>query len=1090
MPSVVARVMPDGSTWCQYIQRLTNGLPTSITEAWVDSGTAHSRTDTFVYAANNNDLLAWTNALGVRVLNNAYNANHEVITNYDALGQLTTNGYDGTTFQITSSSAPSGLVTLYTYNGSHRLQSVVDLPVNRTNSYTWNSDGTMATSTDPRGLVETYFWDGLHRLTGTSDSRGSTTNLYYLLSGTAYPNSYGGTTILDVTASQDRMGYWTSYVYDALRRKTAETNANGVVTAYSYCTCGSVSSITNAWNTAAQEVTTFNFDNQGRLTYTAYADNYSFTNWYDSLGRVTTTGDGAANHWLYYNSLGLLTVRSNAYGAELTQDYDVLDRPAHVTDANGVTTTNTYDNLDRLLTRGYPDGGVEKFGYSAKGLIAYTNQISMANSYGYDALGRKTAETNANSEVVLYTNNAASDLLSLTDGKSQTTQWKYDQYGRLTNKIDQAGTVILKYAYDSDDRLLSRWSAAKGTTYYTNDALGNLTYINYPSSTNVSLQYDWLNRLTNMVDAAGTTKYTYTPGNQVLTESQPIAGSTVTNTYVNRLRTSMVLQQPAGLWTNNFAYDAAARLTSVTSPAGVFSYTPGGPSPASALTKKLLLPNTSYITNTFDSVARLTGTYLDNSTNGVLDSTVYGYNTASQRTAFTNTAGRYAGTYVLYTYDNIGQLCVETWPSSFESRSYGYDAAGNSTNRGFGLPPFVVDNKNQVTNEGYISPIDNYDANGSLISHSNGFDAETFSYDDENRLVSTAAGTRYNTALTYDGLGRLRTRLEYAWNGSSWYPNTTTLYIYDGNLVIQERDGNGVPTVSYTRGTDLSGSVEGAGGIGGMLARSSGYNLWTGYWSTNYFYHADGNGNITYLVDSSQAMAASYGYGAFDWISSMGPMANANTYLFSSKEHLDHSGLYVYRYRFYYPNLLRWLNRDPFAENGGINLYGYVGNRSPNAIDPWGWSDENAPPGSVTRPNPGFPNPNPILPGEGQVPRGYNPGWPTGVDSRGPYVMDPTTGRKFYPHLEDWRHWPHYDWKDPNGGEGRYPQNCEKPRPGQKKPKPGQSTTNPWPKPTPPPPPPVTTPIIITPGVPGLPTYPVTFPVGEPIILPDPILVP
>ena len=32
-------------------------------------------------------------------------------------------------------------------------------------------------------------------------------------------------------------------------------------------------------------------------------------------------------------------------------------------------------------------------------------------------------------------------LLSLTDGKNQTTRLVYDEYGRVTNKIDQAGKV-------------------------------------------------------------------------------------------------------------------------------------------------------------------------------------------------------------------------------------------------------------------------------------------------------------------------------------------------------------------------------------------------------------------------------------------------------------------------------------------------------------------------------------------------------------------------------------------------------------------------------------------------------------------------
>jgi hypothetical protein len=115
-----------------------------------------------------------------------------------------------------------------------------------------------------------------------------------------------------------------------------------------------------------------------------------------------------------------------------------------------------------------------------------------------------------------------------------------------------------------------------------------------------------------MVDANGTTKYTYTAGNQVWTEIQGPTAATVTNTYANRLRTILTLQQAPGrpLWTNAFAYDAAGRMTNVTSPAGSFSYILGGASFASRLTKKLLLPNTSYITNTFDPVARLTGTYL------------------------------------------------------------------------------------------------------------------------------------------------------------------------------------------------------------------------------------------------------------------------------------------------------------------------------------------------------------------------------------------------------------------------------------------------------------------------------------------------
>lgn len=178
-----------------------------------------------------------------------------------------------------------------------------------------------------------------------------------------------------------------------------------------------------------------------------------------------------------------------------------------------------------------------------------------------------------------------------------------------------------------------------------------------------------------------------------------------------------------------------------------------------------------------------------------------------------------------------------------------------------------------------------------------------------------------------------------------------------------------------------------------------------------------------------------------------GTLVNPNRYRFSSKEIHPNSGLYYYGYRYYEPNLQRWLNADPIEEAGGFNLYSCVGNRPFTAIDPWGWSDFNAPPGSVSGSvSPGsVPLPSPLLPTPGQVPPGCSSSWPTGIDSRGAYLLDPLTGRKYWPDPNTPGHWPHYDWKDPNGKEGRYPKKCFKPKPNQKKePYGDQSATDPW----------------------------------------------
>ena len=63
-------------------------------------------------------------------------------------------------------------------------------------------------------------------------------------------------------------------------------------------------------------------------------------------------------------------------------------------------------------------------------------------------------------------------------------------------------------------------------------------------------------------------------------------------------------------------------------------------------------------------------------------------------------------------------------------------------------------------------------------------------------------------------------------------------------------------------------------------------------------------------------------------ISRSGSMADFFRMRFSTKYFESETGLYYYGYRFYSPALMRWLNRDPIEENGGMNLYGFCGNNA------------------------------------------------------------------------------------------------------------------------------------------------------------------
>ena len=88
----------------------------------------------------------------------------------------------------------------------------------------------------------------------------------------------------------------------------------------------------------------------------------------------------------------------------------------------------------------------------------------------------------------------------------------------------------------------------------------------------------------------------------------------------------------------------------------------------------------------------------------------------------------------------------------------------------------------------------------------------------------------------------------------SWSLTSSTSYIYDGwNLVKEQSTINNQPSTSfYVWGLDLSGSLQGAGGIGGLLARVKDGSV------QQYIY--DGNGNVSELVDGNGNIVSHYEY--------------------------------------------------------------------------------------------------------------------------------------------------------------------------------------------------------------------------------------
>lgn len=655
-----------------------------------------------------------------------------------------------------------------------------------------------------------------------------------------------------------------------------------------------------------------------------------------------------------------------------------------------------------------PDGGVEKFGYLGNfaGPVAYTNQTgSQIILSAYNALERKTNEIYKGVATNSFAFDPAGNLIRVTDGNGKNTTWTYDGESRVTAKKDHAGVNLFTYGYFGTGWLSNRVDALGKNTKYSYDGIGNLTGVDYPASRDLQLSYDAAGRLTNMISAAGTNTFGYTAFGALSSEGGLWPSDTVSYTFNSaRRRSSLSIKQPLTLArTHNYYYDAAGRLYSNSTPAGPFVYTFKG---AGNLATNLSLPNSAVIASAYDTVGRLTGTWLKNSSGTILNGHTYGYNAASERITVTNTP---AGNHWAYGYDGIGQLKTAAGKEPgganrvHEQLGYVYDAGGNLTSRtNNGLVySFAPNQLNQITNASrvsgnltvagmtasgmlpvlsvsvngaaatrysdktyalggftnfsgtytaiamdFISRKDTntvtvnlpssinfaYDQNGNLTNDA----ARIFSYDDENQLIGITVSNSWRSDFTYDGFGRMRVRTEAAWNGSGWITNTTVRYLYDGMAVVQERDGSNQPTVSYLRGLDLSASLQGAGGIGGLLARYDHAS------ALSAFYHADGGGNVTALMTTAQTLAARYVYDPFGRIvAQSGPLADANVYRFSSKEFHANSGLYSYGFRWYDPNLQRWINRDPMGETFDVNLYRFAYNNPNKYVDPnglWGIS--------------------------------------------------------------------------------------------------------------------------------------------------------
>jgi RHS repeat-associated protein len=591
---------------------------------------------------------------------------------------------------------------------------------------------------------------------------------------------------------------------------------------------------------ALGHVTTYEYDDLGRMAKTIFHDQTFRTQEYDKLGRRVAAIDqngkrteyryddlgrltgvkDARNQWTEYgyNEIGQLIFQEDANDNRTYYEYDILGRREAVqlplnqrsgmtydevgnlktmTDFNGKTITYLYDYQNRLTEKQFQDGSKVQYGYTLHGLqdtVTFRDSTGLITSfydYDYDERDRLTQRTDT------------------IGGTSRSIQYGYDQNSNQTSVTTASG--ITTYSYDERDRLdVTKFNGAI-VADYDYDAGNRLTKTTFGNGTEEVRVYDTLNRLKELTSKKGAielSKYVYTldqVGNRkTAIESVNGQGRSINYTYddLYRLTEEAIVDGVNGNRTSGYTYDNVGnRLTkTVNGVTTTYSYDGndrllnekvGGATTATYTYDN----NGSTLTKTENGV---TTTYTWNDEKRLISATVgtqtvdYAYNDRGIRVS-----SKQGGVETRYLLDEgiVANVWEEYAPDGTVQASYVYGndlitqtQAGQTSYYlvdGLGSTRLLTDSAGQVLNS-Y-----GYEAFGQTISQS-GTASNKYQYAGEQ--FDAALGDYYLRQRFYDtSSGRFGRMDKY--EGDAFSPLTLNRYIYTNANPIMGTDPSGFETI-------------------------------------------------------------------------------------------------------------------------------------------------------------------------------------------------------------------------------------------------------------------------------------------------------
>jgi len=706
----------------------------------------------------------------------------------------------------------------------------------------------------------------------------------------------------------------TQYAYDADGRLQKTTYADGTFELTGYDNNGNRTSFQDRGG----HVTSYFYDGLNRLTKTQFADGSYTQTVYNPDGTVQTSYDALRNATNYgYDDAGRRTSVTDAMNKLTTFGYDNVGNQTSVLDANQHQTQFVYDKLGRKTSTVYPDQTTDTTHYDSLGRVDYKlDQTGVRTDYGYDGDGRLTSVTqylnfgqaNQQALVTQYGYDEVGNRISQTDANQHTTKYVYDQLGRRISRVLPAGQSE-SYSYDAVGNLQQKIDFNGKTTTYaydSNNRLQSKTPDPSFSAPAVGFTYSATGKRLTMSDVSGETTYTYDPQTDRLLHKQTPEG-TLTYTYDSAGNLKSLQSQNQNGASDAYTYDADNRLATVTDASGQTTYAYDNVGNL----QSFAYPNGVATAYTYDTLNRLT--QMGAGKNGTLQANyVYTLGAAGNRLSVAELSGR----TVNYGYDSLYRLTSEQVSSDPHGNNgtgaYTYDNVGNRLTLNSSLPPAGMMNYTYDADDRLGS--DQYDPNGNTINSL----AVANTYDFENHLVQH--GTQPGAVtIVYDGDGN---------RVSETVGGVTTNYLVDtqnptGYVQVVDELQNGAVTRTYSWGLELISKLE-----TGNSKRS--------------FYGFDGHGSVRFLTDSPGAVTDTYDYDAFgNLINSTG--STANNYLFAGEQYDPALGLYYNRARYLNATTGRFWTMDTYAggvsEPLSLHRYLFASANPVNRVDPSGLED-------------------------------------------------------------------------------------------------------------------------------------------------------